>query len=620
MSETEKVFNWDQYNNSGKQLAGTYTDQERQELEEIYRATLQDINRYEIVEGSVISVTPRDVIVSIGYKSDGLISASEFRDLPDLKAGDAIEVYIEDTEDTKGQLILSRKKAKLVRGWEKIQHALEHGEILEGLVRRRTKGGLIVEVCDIETFLPGSQIDIKPVLDFDIFVDKMIDVAVIKINHANDNVVVSHKALIEKKLEGQRLEIMNSLEKGQILEGYVKNMTKFGAFISLGGDIDGLLHITDISWSRVSHPEDIFTIGQKVRVVVIGLNEDKKRISLGMKQLETHPWDTLPESFQVGSTVKGKVTNIADYGIFLEIMPGIEGLVHISEISWSQYAYDLSERYKTGDEVEASVLLLDRDNHKISLGIKQLTGDPWERDTFLSTYAIGTKHEGIIRNLTHFGAFIELEPGVEGLLHVSGLSWTKRIAHPSDVLKLGERLETIVLEIERENRRLSLGLKQLEENPWDICEEVFQVGTTHKGTVIKKVPGRGAFVELAHGMEAQIPQQHFIKADGTEPVIGEELELQIMKVAKADKKIIVSHQASFNPEIDTNKGKESITGDVKTERTQVTTRGTTKTVKKSTFASGANNVPKPVSGGFEAFADLKEKIEIQQKTKEEETD
>ncbi|WP_339044339.1 30S ribosomal protein S1 [Cardinium endosymbiont of Tipula unca] len=616
MSETEKVFNWDQYDNAGKKLGSVYTDQERQALTEIYGATLHAISQYEVVEGSVINITPRDVIVSIGYKSDGLISASEFRDLPDLKAGDKVEVYIEETENAKGQLLLSRKKAKLVRGWEKIQHALEHGEILEGLVKRRTKGGLIVEVCDIETFLPGSQIDIKPVLDFDVFVDKTIDVAVIKINHANDNVVVSHKALIEKKLEGQRLEIMSNLEKGQILEGYVKNMTKFGAFIDLGG-IDGLLHITDISWSRVNHPEEVFTLGQKIRVVVIGFNEDKKRISLGMKQLQDHPWDALPESVQVGSIVKGKISNIADYGLFLELMPGIEGLVHISEISWSQYLRDINEHYKIGDEIEASVLLLDRNNHKISLGIKQLTGDPWEHDAFLSTYAAGTKHEGIVRNLTHFGAFVELEPGVEGLLHVSGLSWTKRIAHPSDVLKLGEKLETIVLGIERENRRLSLGLKQLEENPWDVCEKIFQIGTVHKGTILKKIAGRGAFVELAHGIEGQVPQQHLIKEDGKEAEVGEELNFQIMKFAKADKKIILSHQILFNPEVDVKTDTKGGTkGDVKAERTQSAAR----TVKKATTASNAAALPKPVSGGFEAFANLKERIENQQKTKEETID
>ncbi|WP_243018272.1 30S ribosomal protein S1 [Candidatus Cardinium hertigii] len=581
MNATEGVFNWDQYDNTGK-LGSAYTDQEKEAIAELYGATLSAISQYEVVKGSVISITHKDVIVGVGYKSDGLIAASEFRDLPELKPGDEVEVYIEETENTKGQLVLSRKKAKLVRAWEKIEHALEHGQVLEGLVKRRTKGGLIVEVCDIETFLPGSQIDIRPVLDFDVFVGKTIDVVVIKINHANDNVVVSHKALTEKKLEGQKLEIMSKLEKGQILEGYVKNITKFGAFIDLGG-VDGLLHKLDMSWSRVNHPEELFTLGQKVRVVVIGFNEDKKRISLGMKQLEEHPWDSLPETVQVGSTIKGTITNIADYGLFIELMPGVEGFVYVLDISWSQYLRDINEHYKIGDTIETCILSLDRKTHKISLGIKQLTGDPWENDAFLSTYAVGTTHEGVVRNLTHFGAFIELEPGIEGLLHVSRLSGTKRIAHPGDVLKLTEKVEAVVLGINRENRRLSLGLKQ--ENSWDACEKIFQVGTIHKGTVLKKIPGRGAIVELVHGIEGQVPQQHLMKVDGQEAEVGEELDFQVMKFAKTDKKIILSHKIIFNPAIEPkveSKPKSEPKG--KIEKTSSTR-------------------------GFEAFADLKEKLE-----------
>ncbi|WP_243575235.1 30S ribosomal protein S1 [Candidatus Cardinium sp. cByotN1] len=581
MNATEGVFNWDQYDNTGK-LGSAYTDQEKEAIAELYGATLSAISQYEVVKGSVISITHKDVIVGVGYKSDGLIAASEFRDLPELKPGDEVEVYIEETENTKGQLVLSRKKAKLVRAWEKIEHALEHGQVLEGLVKRRTKGGLIVEVCDIETFLPGSQIDIRPVLDFDVFVGKTIDVVVIKINHANDNVVVSHKALTEKKLEGQKLEIMSKLEKGQILEGYVKNITKFGAFIDLGG-VDGLLHKLDMSWSRVNHPEELFTLGQKVRVVVIGFNEDKKRISLGMKQLEEHPWDSLPETVQVGSTIKGTITNIADYGLFIELMPGVEGFVYVLDISWSQYLRDINEHYKIGDTIETCILSLDRKTHKISLGIKQLTGDPWENDAFLSTYAVGTTHEGVVRNLTHFGAFIELEPGIEGLLHVSRLSGTKRIAHPGDVLKLTEKVEAVVLGINCENRRLSLGLKQ--ENSWDACEKIFQVGTIHKGTVLKKIPGRGAIVELVHGIEGQVPQQHLMKVDGQEAEVGEELDFQVMKFAKTDKKIILSHKIIFNPAIEPkveSKPKSEPKG--KIEKTSSTR-------------------------GFEAFADLKEKLE-----------
>ncbi|MDD9139963.1 MAG: 30S ribosomal protein S1 [Candidatus Cardinium sp.] len=601
MNKAEDVLSRDQFD-SANQLDHVYTDKERSELAAQYSATLSAIHQYEVIEGVVISLTAKDVVVGVGYKSDGLIAASEFRDLPDLQPGDKVEVYIEETENAQGQLILSRKKAKLVRAWEKIQHALEYGEILEGVVKRRTKGGLIIEINEIETFLPGSQIDIKPVLDFDIFVGKTIDVAVIKINHTNDNVVVSHKALIEKKLEGQKLEIINNLEKGQILEGYVKNMTKFGAFIDLGG-IDGLLHITDIAWNRINHPEDVLSLGQKVRVVVTGFNEDKKRISLGMKQLETHPWDLLPDTIEVGSSVKGRITNIADYGLFLEVIPGIEGLIHISEISWSQYLRNVHEHYKVGDIVEAMVLLLDRKNHKISLGIKQLTGDPWEQDNFLTTYAVGSKQEGIVRNLTHFGAFVELEPGVEGLLHVSGLSWTKRIAHPADVLKLGEKLETIVLGIEKENRRLSLGLKQLEENPWEVCEKIFKIGSIHKGTILEKISDRGASVELVHGIEGHVPIHHLLKADGKEAEVGEELEFQVMKFSKADKKIILSHQVVHTPASeDTAHAKQEIKRKIPPKET-----------KKATTAASA----KPLQGGFEAFADLKEKLGTQQKQKKE---
>lgn len=580
MNVTEGVFNWDQYDKAGK-LGSAYTDQERAAIAAIYGATLSAINQYEVVKGSVISITNKDVVVGVGYKSDGLISASEFRDLPELKLGDEVEVYIEETENAKGQLVLSRKKAKLVRAWEKIQHALEHGEVLEGVVKRRTKGGLIVEVCDIETFLPGSQIDIRPVLDFDVFVGKTIDVVVIKINHANDNVVVSHKALTEKKLEGQKLEIMSKLEKGQILEGYVKNITKFGAFIDLGG-VDGLLHKLDMAWNRVNHPEELFTLGQKIRVVVIGFNEDKKRISLGTKQLQDHPWDALPETVQVGSTIKGTITNIADYGLFIELIPGVEGFVYVLDISWSQYLRDINEHYKIGDTIDTCILSLDRKNHKISLGIKQLTANPWEHDTFLSTYAVGTTHEGIVRNLTHFGAFIELEPGIEGLLHVSRLSGTKRVAHPADVLKLGEKLAAIVLGISRENRRLSLGLKQ--ENPWDTCEKIFQIGTLHKGTVLKKTPGRGAIVELAHGIEGHVPQQYLSKPDGQEAEVGRELDLQVIKFSKGDKKITLSHQIIFNPEVET-KVEDKTKGDAKGKIEQA-----------------------PSAKGFEAFADLKEKL------------
>lgn len=588
MNATKGVFNWDQYEQANK-LGSAYTDQERENMAAVYKATLSDITQYQIVKGSVISITNKDVIVGIGYKSDSPIPASEFRDRPELKAGDDVNVYVQEKENAKGQLVLSYKKAKIVEAWEKIHNALEHGKVLEGLVKRRTSGGLIVELFEIvETFLPGSQIDTKPVLDFDIFVGKTIDVMVIKINYSNDNVVVSHKALTEKKIEAQRREIMNKLEKGQILEGYVKNITKFGAFIDLGG-VDGLLHKLDMAWSRVNHPEELFTLGQKVRVVVIGFNEDKKRISLGMKQLQEHPWDSLPETMQVGSRIKGTITNIADYGIFIELIPGIEGFVYILDISWSQYLRDINQHYKVGDTIETCILSLDRKNQKISLGIKQLTGDPWENETFLSTYAVGTTHQGIVRNLTHFGGFIELEPGIEGLLHVSRLSATKRVGHPADVLKLGENLEVIVLGINRENRRLSLGLKQ--ENPWEICENIFEIGSVHKGTVLKKMAGRGAVVELAHGIEGQVPHHHLTKANGQEPEVGEELELQVMKFSKSEKKIILSHQVIFNPDVEAKSESKP-----KSEAKQ----------KPDKPDKGDKVVP---TRGFEAFADLKEKLE-----------
>ena len=569
-------------------LGQTYTEQERQECMQLYKSTLGTTNQYDVVKGVVIDITDRYVLVSVGYKSDGLVSASEFRDLPDLKVNDQVEVYIEETENAQGQIVLSRKKAKLVRGWEAISKALETGEPLEGLVKRRTKGGLIVEIHEIETFLPGSQIDVRPVTDFDIFVDKMIDVAVININHANDNVIVSHKVLIERKLKEQKCEFMSNLEPGQVLEGFVKNITKFGAFIDLGG-IDGLLHITDISWNRISHPDQVFTLGQKVQVVVIGFSEEKKRISLGMKQLQEHPWNALPDTIQLGSVIKGKVTTIADYGLFIEVIPGIEALVHISEISWSQYLRNIHDHYKVGDEVEAVVLSLDRTNYKIALGIKQLTVDPWEKEGFVQTYKVGTKHEGYVRNITNFGAFIELEPGIEGLLHISGLSWEKRIAHPSEVLKLGEKLEIVILDIDKENRRLALGLKQLEANPWDGYSEIFKVGTMHRGTILK-MSNRGAVAELAHGVEAQIQKQHLTDDDGKECKVGDELDLKVIYFSKDEQKILLTCKESFDPKVDMPK---------------TYPKSADKPVKHT---KSVNNVIKP-SGGFEAFANLKEQLE-----------
>ncbi len=589
MNSTAETYKWES-TSPATRFGVAYTDQERAALTQSYEATLTSIKECEVVKGAVVAISNRDVIINIDFKSDGLVSLNEFRDLPDLKPGDEVEVYIEEQEDARGQLVLSRKKAKLVRGWEKIQASVDNGEVIEGgLVKRRTKGGLIVDIYGIEAFLPGSQIDIKPIRDFDAYVGKSIDVAVVKINHANDNVVVSHKVLIEKSLESQKSAIISHLEKGQILEGIIKNMTSFGVFIDLGG-VDGLLHITDIAWSRIGHPEEVLELGQKVRVVVTDFNEDKKRISLGMKQLTPHPWEALPATIEVGSKVKGKVVNLADYGAFMEIMPGVEGLVHISEISWSQYPRNIRDLIKIGDEIEAVVLTLDREEKKMSLGIKQLTCDPWTSTDLLGKYSVGTKHQGIVRNMTHFGVFIELEEGIEGLLHVSDLSWTQKINHPSEVLKAGDTVEAIVLEIDQENKRLALGRKQLEENPWDTYEEEFKIDSVHQGTISKKTD-RGVFVAFPYGVEGFVPKHHLIKEDGQEVSIGELLELKVIEFSKTNKRILLSHTALFSETkefSDTSKPKASKRSDAS---------GNTMTAEKSTL------------GDIEALVFLKEKID-----------
>ncbi|HYG20436.1 MAG TPA: 30S ribosomal protein S1, partial [Ohtaekwangia sp.] len=462
-----------------------YSKEKRAEMEQMYSGTVTTVNTGEVVQGIVVGVNDRDVILNIGFKSDGLVPLAEFKDMTDLKIGDVVDLFIEEREDSMGQLVLSRRKAKLVKGWEYVQKALDKDEVIEGFVKRRTKGGLIVDVFGIEAFLPGSQIDVKPIRDFDIYVNKNIEVKVVKINYSNDNVVVSHKVLIEKDLEQQKAAILTNLEKGQVLEGVIKNMTNFGVFIDLGG-VDGLLHITDISWGRINHPEEVLKLDQTVKVVVLDFDEDKKRISLGMKQLTPHPWDSLPAEIQVGSKVKGRIVNVADYGAFLELQPGVEGLIHVSEMSWSQHLRNPQDFMKVGDEVEAIVLTLDRDERKMSLGIKQLTEDPWTRQDVLSKYAVGTKHKGIVRNLTNFGLFIELEEGIDGLVHVSDLSWTKKIKHPSEFVKVGDTMEVQVLELDASNRRLALSHKHLEENPWDTFETVFTTGSVHKGTIINK--------------------------------------------------------------------------------------------------------------------------------------
>ncbi|MEO1653398.1 MAG: 30S ribosomal protein S1 [Bacteroidota bacterium] len=521
----------------------SFSNEERQQLEQMYNETLNEINEQEVVKGRVVGIIDRDVILNIGFKSDGLVPLSEFKDLPELKEGDEVEVYIERQEDANGQLVLSRRKAKILTAWEKIKHAHEHDEVIEGVVKRRTKGGLIVDIFGIEAFLPGSQIDVKPIRDFDIYVGKKMEVKVIKINYSNDNVVISHKILIEKDLEEQKARILNNLDKGQVLEGVIKNMTNFGVFIDLGG-VDGLLHITDISWGRINHPEELLALDQKVNVVVLDFDDDKKRISLGMKQLTPHPWESLPEEIQVGTKVKGKIVNVADYGAFLEVIPGVEGLIHVSEMSWSQHLRNPQDFINVGDELEAEVLTLDREERKMSLGIKQLIANPWEKEDILTKYAVGTKHSGVVRNLTSFGLFLELEEGIDGLVHVSDLSWTKKIKHPSEFVKIGDELEVIVLEMDVENKRLALGHKQLEENPWDTFETVFPIGSRHTCTVIQK-NDKGAVLELPYGLEGFCLMRNLMKEDGSEPNNGESLEFEVVEFSKDDKKIVMSHILTY---------------------------------------------------------------------------
>lgn len=534
-------FNWEKLDTKG--FGEGYSKAEREKMENIYEQTLTQITEKEVVKGTVVGINERDVILNIGFKSDGLISAAEFRDMPNLKVGDEVEVYIEEQENVNGQLVLSRRKAKIVKAWEKIQGALDNDEVIEGVVKRRTKGGLILDIYGVEAFLPGSQIDVKPIRDFDVFVGKNMEVKVVKINYTNDNVVVSHKVLIEKDLEQQKAEILNNLEKGQVLEGVIKNMTNFGVFIDLGG-VDGLLHITDISWGRINHPEEVLSLDQKVNVVVLDFDDEKKRISLGMKQLTPHPWDSLPEEIQVNSKVRGKIVNVADYGAFLEIMPGVEGLIHVSEMSWSQHLRNPQDFISIGDELEAVVLTLDREERKMSLGIKQLTEDPWTKQDVLTKYAVGTKHKGIVRNLTNFGLFIELEEGIDGLVHVSDLSWTRKIKHPSEFIKVSEELEVQVLELDVENRRLALGHKQLEENPWDTFESIFTKGSTHKCTILNKME-KGAILELPYGIEGFAALKNLTKEDGTVAEAGETLEFRVVDFSKEDKKIILSHTAVY---------------------------------------------------------------------------
>lgn len=542
MAEVADNFDWDNVGATG--FGGNYSPEQRAEMEKMYGDTLTTVQEEEVVKGTVVGITDRDVILNIGFKSDGLVPLSEFRDLVDLKIGDQVEVFIEDQEDLNGQLILSRKKAKIKQAWKSIYDALEFDNILEGVVKRRTKGGLIMELDGVEAFLPGSQIDVKPIRDFDIYVGRRMEVKVVKINAAFDNVVVSHKVLIEKDLEKQREAILNNLEKGQILEGVIKNMTNFGVFIDLGG-VDGLLHITDISWGRIAHPSEVLQLDQKLNVVVLDFDEAKKRISLGLKQLTPHPWDSLPADMGVGSKVKGRIVNVADYGAFMEIVPGVEGLIHVSEMSWSQHLRNPQDFIKQGDVVEAQILTLDREDRKMSLGIKQLSEDPWTRGDFGTKYAVGTTHNGLVRNLTNFGLFVELEEGVDGLVHVSDLSWTKKIKHPSEVVKVGDRLDVLVLELDVANRRLALGHKQLEENPWDTFQTVFTPGSVHKATITEK-NDRGAVLELPYGIEGFAYPKSLVKEDGSNAENGESLDFRVVEFSKDDRRIVLSHTAVFN--------------------------------------------------------------------------
>lgn len=526
-------FDWDAVDKKREK----YSAAERSKLESMYDKTLSSIGDHEVIDGVVVGRNTREVIVNIGFKSDGVIPVNEFRYNPNLKIGDKVEVYVENQEGVNGQLELSHKKARILRSWDRINDAFDKEEIINGYVKCRTKGGLIVDVFGIEAFLPGSQIDVKPIRDYDIYVDKTMEFKVVKINHEYKNVVVSHKALIEDELEHQKAEIISKLEKGQVLEGTVKNITSYGVFIDLGG-VDGLIHITDLSWGRINHPEEIVTLDEKIKVVILDFDDNKKRIALGLKQLTPHPWDALDENMKVGDSVKGKVVVIADYGAFIEIAAGVEGLIHVSEMSWSQHLRTAQDFLKVGDEVEAVILTLDRDDRKMSLGMKQLIPDPWEN--IKGRYPVSSKHTATVRNFTNFGIFVEMEEGVDGLIHISDLSWSKKIKHPAEFTKVGETIEVIVLDVDEENRRLSLGHKQLEENPWDVFESIFTVGTIHQGTIIS-TSDKGMIVSLPYGVEGFAPNRHLKKEDGSQAKIDEALDFKVIEFSKENKKIILSH-------------------------------------------------------------------------------
>ncbi len=525
-------FDWDAYENGT-----TSHEKSREELTRTYDESLNTVKDKDVIEGTIIALNKREAVVNIGYKSDGIIPMNEFRYNPDIKVGDTVEVFIENQEDKKGQLILSHRKARAARSWERINEALEKDEIIKGYIKCRTKGGMIVDVFGIEAFLPGSQIDVRPIRDYDMFVGKTMEFKVVKINQEYKNVVVSHKALIEVELEQQKREIIAKLEKGQVLEGTVKNITSYGVFIDLGG-VDGLIHITDLSWGRVTHPEEVVQLDQKLNVVILDFDDEKKRIALGLKQLMPHPWDALDSELKVGDKVKGRVVVMADYGAFVEIAPGVEGLIHVSEMSWSQHLRSAQDFMKVGDEIEAVILTLDREDRKMSLGIKQLKADPWEN--IETKYPVGSQHTAKVRNFTNFGVFVEIEEGVDGLIHISDLSWTKRIKHPNEFTQIGADIQVQVLEIDKENRRLSLGHKQLEENPWDVFETIFTPGSVHEGTIVEMVE-KGAVVALPYGVEGFATPKHLQKEDGTQAKVDEKLDFKVIEFNKDSKRIILSH-------------------------------------------------------------------------------
>ena len=578
-------FDWDSYEHGQVETGKT-----REELMKTYDESLNTVKDKEVIEGTVIALNKREAVVNIGYKSDGIIPMSEFRYNPDLKVGDTVEVFIENQEDKKGQLILSHKKARAARSWDRVNEALENNEIIKGYIKCRTKGGMIVDVFGIEAFLPGSQIDVKPIRDYDVFVGKTMEFKVVKINQEFKNVVVSHKALIEAELEQQKKEIIAKLEKGQVLEGTVKNITSYGVFIDLGG-VDGLIHITDLSWGRVNDPNEVVKLDEKLNVVILDFDDEKKRIALGLKQLQPHPWDALDPNLKVGDKVKGKVVVMADYGAFVEIAPGVEGLIHVSEMSWSQHLRSAQDFMKVGDEVEAVVLTLDRKERKMSLGIKQLKADPWAN--IEEKYPVGSKHTAKVRNFTNFGVFVELEEGVDGLIHISDLSWTKKIKHPSEFTQIGADIDVQVLEIDKDNRRLSLGHKQLEENPWDVFETIFTVGSIHEGTIVEMLE-KGAVIALPYGVEGFATPKHLVKEDGTQAQVDEKLNFKVIEFNKDSKRIILSHSRIFEDEARVEKAEAK------------------KAAKKAKVAEEAPVMSTPIEkttlGDISALAALKEKL------------